>query len=140
MRIKPYLLSVSFDNEIQRLDAQRWVISADVDIGDLLTRDKANSIGNKIRRRLPKNASLTGEFLYVVCSPAFKENPPKDYAEFIDRTYVQLEFDEHDATQHLESLINDIGEVTLDEFTQKIHQFLETEEWDYMVGKIEGGG
>jgi hypothetical protein len=131
--IEPYLISIEYDAEPQLFDDERWAIAAHVDIGDKLLLDDAGSLKNRILHKIPKHASLNGDFTYVVCSPGFRANPTNEYRPFIDRAFVQQQFDKEDATAHLRELIETMGKVGLAEFTNRIHSFLETEEWDYLM-------
>lgn len=79
------------------------------------------------------DGNVNGDFMFVVCSPEFKEHPSADYADDIDRSYVQSTFDKDDAIRHITNLVDRIGKVDLNEFTEKIHKFLLTEEWDYLI-------
>jgi hypothetical protein len=126
-------MSVQFDDDVESLDSARWVISANVNIGDKLRHEVSKKILNRIFNRISEGANLNGDFLYVVCSPAFKLNPDDQYKSSIDGAYVQDVFNKDDAMLHLEKMINSIGKVSLMEFTDKIHGFLETEEWDFLM-------
>jgi hypothetical protein len=132
--ISPYLIAVEYDQEPQWLDDKRWVISAAVDIGDRLLLKEATSLKNRFIPKIPSDASLNGDFLYVVCSPDFRHDPSEDYRPFIERAFVQEKFDEPAATAHLRESIETMGIVSLSQFTENIHAFLETEEWDYVMG------
>ena len=35
-KIEPYVISIEFDNDVERINEQSWVIGADIQIGDKL--------------------------------------------------------------------------------------------------------
>lgn len=129
-KIEPYVISIEFDNDVERINEQSWVIGADIQIGDKLM------MGDR-KKRWPfqkvTDDNINGDFMFVVCSPEFKKHPSSNYVDDIDRAYVQATFDRDDAISHITNLINHIGKVSLHEFTEKIHAFLLTEEWDYLM-------
>lgn len=129
IRIEPYVISIEFDDIIERIDTSSWVIGADIQIGDKLSFNKQRK-----NQRKNKNESdnLNGDFMFVVCSPSFKINPSTDYAKDINRAYVQIEFDKDDAINYITNLVNSMGVVSIYEFTLRIRSFLLTDEWDYL--------
>lgn len=130
--IKPYVISIQFDSSVERVSDGAWVIGADIQIGDELLLER-----NKDKKRLFRketDGNVNGDFIFIVCSPEFKNNPTEEYRQDVDRAYVQSVFNKSDAIDHITNLINSIGRVSLDEFTRKIHLFLLTEEWDYLIG------
>lgn len=129
--IDPYLISIEFDKDVERTGEKSWVIGADVQIGDKLIRTETNR--KKWFFRKETNDNINGDFMFVVCSPEFKNNPTPDYLHDIDRAYIQIDFDKDDAIKHVTNLVNHIGKVSLNEFTEKIHSFLITDEWDYQM-------
>ena len=136
-RVDPYLISVDFDPAPEEFEKDIWAIAADVNIGNKLLLAYNESFWRDLFRkvRIPKGGSMNGDFCYYVCSPKFKANPKLEYGynpNYIHTAYVQNYFDKDDAIKHLESLVSSIGEVSLEEFTEKIHGFLATEEWDYL--------
>lgn len=132
--IEPYVISIQFDNNVERLDEDRWVIGADVQIGDRLLLNQRKRRLSFVKKSIDGN--INGDFMFVVCSPSFKKHPSSEYAQGIERAYIQQSFDKDDALRYITSSINKIGRVSVDVFTKDIHNFLLTDEWDWLVERI----
>jgi hypothetical protein len=77
--------------------------------------------------------SLNTNFTFFICSKGFKNAPTKEYKKYVERMLVQDEYDSVKARIWLEKRIAKIGEVNEDELTKQLHDFLETEEWDFDI-------
>lgn len=134
-QIEPYVISIDFDNKVEWINDKSWVIGADIQIGDkLVAQDAFKTPLSFLRKR--NDGNINGDFMFVVCSSEFKKYPTENYSVDIDRAYIQAEFDKNDAVEHITNLIDGIGKVSLREFTENIHTFLLTEEWDWLMNNL----
>lgn len=146
-KIRPGLLNYSIDEKWQeagggefgsRADI-RWVVSFEIVLFDHFSREALRkSAWQRFKSRHPewlsnkfnRDGAIGEVFGFVVCSPAFKQNPSPDYVQTIDRVFVQNIFDEQSAIEYLKSRIDTIGEKNIESIGDDFRKFLETDEWD----------
>lgn len=126
--IDPYVISIVYDKKIEVIDEKRWVIGASIEIGDRLEKKNSSNF-LKVSHSNP-TGNLNGNFMYVVCSPSFKQNPTQDYIQDIDKAIVQNVFHKDDASEYVTQRV-EMGAVSIESFTNEIKEFLYTDDWEY---------
>lgn len=139
-RYKPFIVSAEFDEKPEKIDGDRWIAGAAVDLGDANgprfkdSRSRIERLADDIlfgKGHRGNPASLGYQFTFFVCSPEFKRNPTDLYGKYAHIMYTQDKYDATQARRWLEEKVNSIGEVSESELTKILHTFLESEDWDF---------
>lgn len=123
LKIQPKLQAISIDHEWTDVqDSRRWAKIVAIYLEDELSR-----IGF-----LKKKRREIGEIFYLlVCSDKFIKNPDRDWRgeEFI-KALVQDVFTFDKVSEYVDSVVSQIGKVTISEFDHAMRKAFDMSDWD----------